>query len=138
LDGSNIDATLASTGYMGSGRIMSMMNFKNGFGIQLSGFYRTPMVRVQGTTDAIYSFDLSVQKKILKDKGVISLRLSDIFDTRQWSYYASETNIFELSGTWKRQSRLLIAGFRYSLRQEKRSSRGNRGRSDMRGGDMDF
>lgn len=138
LDGSNIDATLASTGYMGSGRIMSMMNFKNGFGIQLSGFYRTPMVRVQGTTDAIYSFDISVQKKILKDKGVISLRLSDIFDTRQWSYYASETNIFELSGTWKRQSRLLIAGFRYSLRQEKRSNRGNRGRSDMRGGDMDF
>jgi iron complex outermembrane receptor protein len=138
LDGRNIDANLSNTGYMGSGRIMSMMNFKKGFGVQFSGFYRTPMVRIQGTTAAIYSFDLSVQKKILKNKGVISLRLSDIFDTREWNYYSSESNNFELSGTWKRQSRLLIAGFRYSLQQEKRGGRGNRGRSDMRRDDMDF
>ena len=138
LDGSNIDANLANTGYMGSGRFMSMMNFKKGYGVQFSGFYRTPMVRVQGTTEAIYSFDLSVQKKILKNKGVLSLRLSDIFDTREWSYSSSQTDVFELSGTWKRQSRLLIAGFRYSLQQEKRNSRGGRGRSDMRRDDMDF
>lgn len=138
LDGSNIDANLANTGYMGSGRIMSMMNFKKGIGLQFSGFYRTPMVRVQGTTEAIYSFDISVQKKILDNKGVLSLRLSDIFDTREWSYYSSRTNVFELNGTWKRQSRLLIAGFRYALQQEKRNSRGNRGRSDMRRDDMDF
>ena len=138
LDGSNVDANLANEGYMGSGRFMSMMNFKNGFGIQISGFYRTPMVRIQGTTAAIYSFDCSIQQKLFDGKGTVSLRLSDVFDTRQWAYFSEQPGLFELNGVWKRQSRILVAGFRYSLQQETRRARNERGRSGMGGDEMDF
>lgn len=137
LDGQNVESNLNNEGYMGTARLLSLMNFKKGFGVQYSAFYRTPSVRVQGRTDAIYSMDISVQQKILKGKGTVSLRFSDIFDTRQYSFSSSRENVFELDGTFKRQSRLLILGFRYSLQQQKRRRGGSRDRRDM-GDDMDF
>jgi len=140
IDGGAEDNSLTNSGEIISGRLSTAFTFWGKTQLQFSGLFRGRGVSAQGRTQPFYSLDVALTKKVLKDRGTISLRISDIFDTRQFGVEA-ENPAFLLDLTFKRQSRLGFLGFVYTLSPEKedrRRGRGRRGGGGFDGGDMDF
>ncbi|MCB9284639.1 MAG: TonB-dependent receptor [Lewinellaceae bacterium] len=137
LNGSNIEADLTNAGYLFSGSLFSTWTIGKNWTIQSNGFYRSRGVTVQGTYSPIYSMDVALRRSVLRGKGSLTLRVSDIFDTRRFEFEAADAT-FDSYNYWKRESRIAFLNFTYSLRQEKRD-RGEGGREGGdQGGMMDF
>ncbi len=51
--------------------------------VQLSGNYRAPLVVPQGRLLAVYGLDLAVRQRLFHDRAALTLRVSDIFNTRR-------------------------------------------------------
>ncbi|MDR0790339.1 MAG: TonB-dependent receptor [Bacteroidales bacterium] len=64
-------------------KLTSTMTLPNDWNIQLSGQYTAPRKTIQGDSKAQYFFDLAVRKSLWEKRGSISLRFSDIFNTRR-------------------------------------------------------
>ncbi|MHA4807587.1 outer membrane beta-barrel protein [Flavitalea flava] len=62
--------------------VNNQLRFGHGWSGELSGFYKTKMMQVQSILQPLWYMNTSVQKKIVKDKCVISLGLRDLFHTR--------------------------------------------------------
>ncbi|PSR14121.1 MAG: TonB-dependent receptor [Bacteroidetes bacterium] len=134
IDGNNLESDLNTAGYLFSGRFQSSYTLGKDWGLQLTGFYRSPGVTAQGEMRQMYSVDFGVRKPVLKGKGTITLRATDLFNTRKWGSVTTAQGITDDS-LFQRESRIAYLGFSYSLRQDKRSSRD---RGDRReGGGMD-
>jgi len=92
-------------------------NFKlpKGFGLQLSGWYNSRAFWGTLRTKPQGSMDVGLQKKILKDKGELRLRVGDILGTAGW---AGE-NLFTpglymlAAGTWESQTVTLNFSYRF-------------------------
>ncbi|MEO1713833.1 MAG: outer membrane beta-barrel family protein, partial [Bacteroidota bacterium] len=136
INGDNVESDLTNNGYMGSGRIMSIFNFKKSWNVQLSGFYRTRGVTAQGMIDPIYSVDAAIRKEFLNRRAAVTLRISDIGNTRQFSFQ-TETGTFNLDNTFKRESQIIYLGFSFALQQEKRKRGSGRGGREV-DDEMDF
>jgi outer membrane beta-barrel protein len=82
---------------------------------------------------------LALSKKVLQNKGTITLRATDIFDTRRFQFETSGPTFYN-SGYRKRESRNLYLSFTYrfgKLSAPKRRKRSNgNGGSEMEGGPM--
>lgn len=103
---------------------------------QLTGFYRAPRNIAQGRVKAFYGLDFALTRDILKDKGNISFRVRDIFNSRKWrSSVEDETFTIVSERQWR--PRQFILGFSYRINQDKNSrqrrggSRGGGGGDDM-------
>lgn len=136
IEGSNVEADLNNSGYQVSGRLMSVWTPTKNTNLQLSGFFRSRGVTAQGSMYPMYSVDLGVRQSILKGRGAITLRLSDLFDTRRFRFETFDDE-FDQYFRFKRESRILYLGFTYSLRPERRDREGGREemRPEMQGGD---
>jgi outer membrane receptor protein involved in Fe transport len=126
LKGNNQEVELNAAGYQFSGRLSSTYTVGKDWGLQLTGFYRSRGVNPQGEMRALYSVDFGVGKPVLKGKGNISLRATDLFNTRRWSFVNSASGITD-DATFQRESRIAYLSFNYSLRQDKRKSGRDRG-----------
>ncbi|MEO0877365.1 MAG: outer membrane beta-barrel family protein, partial [Bacteroidota bacterium] len=136
--GTSQETELDTDGYQFSARLQTMYTLGKDWGLQLTGFYRSPGIRPQGEMRALYSVDFGVRKPILKGKGTITLRASDLFNTRRWSFFTEAGGITS-DATFQRESRIAYIGFNYSLRQDKNQRRrGNRQRSGGGMDDVDF
>jgi hypothetical protein len=109
--------------------------------IQISGQYIPKRENIQGYSDPMYWLDLSVKKDILNKKGNLSLRFSDIFNTRERSRYTFTENYKEYSVN-HRTSQTLVLSFSYRFgavnkdqmqKQKKRQSGEQNGDSDSMG-----
>ncbi|MFC6224522.1 outer membrane beta-barrel protein [Hymenobacter artigasi] len=80
--------------------------------LQLSANYRSPVVSAQGQRLTQFSADFAAKQSVLKDKGNITLRVSDIFNTLQFNFNAYGPG-FESLARNKRESRILYLGFSY-------------------------
>ncbi len=69
-------------------------------------------------TKAIYSVDLSVKKKIMKDKATLSFACRDLLNTQRW---AQSSNVGEVnqSSVRKWESRGIYVGFNYRFGNQK-------------------
>ena len=138
LNGSNIEADLTNAGYQFSSSLFSTWTIGKNWTIQSNGFYRSRGVSVQGTFSPIYSVDVAVRRSFFRGKGSLTLRVSDIFDTRRFEFEAADAT-FDSYNYWKRESRIAFLNFTYSLRQQKRErGEGGRGEGGDQGGMMDF
>ena len=109
--------------------------------IQISGQYIPKRENIQGYSDPMYWLDLSVKKDILNKKGNLSLRFSDIFNTRERSRYTFTENYKEYSVN-HRTSQYIVLSFNYRFgavnkdqmqKQKKRQSGEQNGDSDSMG-----
>jgi len=80
--------------------------------VQISGQYVPKRENIQGYSDPMYWFDMSVKKDILNKKGSIGLRFSDIFNTRERSSQTITTN-FEQFSVNHRTSQYVVLSFNY-------------------------
>lgn len=126
VDSDDLESDLNAAGYQFSGRMQASYTLFKDLGVQLTGFYRSAGVRPQGEMRAFGSVDLGFRKPVLKGKGTITLRASDLFKTRKFSFLTTTEGITS-DATYQRESRIVYLGFNYSLRQDKRQrSRGGR------------
>lgn len=112
LIGEGRNSELNAEGYAFSSKLLMNMYLPKDFNVQLSANYRSPRVITQGEISEVYSTDLAVSKKVLKDKGTLTLRVRDIFNTREYSFITEGENFYQESYR-KRQSQSIQLGFSY-------------------------
>lgn len=118
----------SSQGNSWSARATSTWNLGKNIEVQLNGNYRSPSVSVggsmrfwqsgggQGKTAEMYWLDLGVKMNVLKKKGSITLRVSDLLNSMN---FKSETWGPNFTSNIERnhQSRIVFLGFSYKINE---------------------
>ncbi len=129
-DGSNLAADLGNNGFQGNAGYQVSALVKGDWKVQVNGRYRAPAQYTQGTFQGYVTHDMAVNRDFYDGSLRASLRVSDVFDQRQWEY-TSEGRDFYQSGIFKRQSRFVYASLTWSFGK---LEPGQRGRGGSRGG----
>ena len=106
---------LNNSGFSYTARISQTFNLKNSWSIQHTGFFNSPRILSQGKTLAMYSTDLAIKKSIFKKKLSLSVRASDIFNTRRFALEVNENQSFKTNSEWNWQSRRLFFSVSYKF-----------------------
>ena len=124
---------LSSESWTASGRIFTTFKpFKN-TDLQITYFYRPRMKVTQGTMKDMQMLTIAASRKILKDKGVISVRLTDPFDVQRFGFEFEDVTYIQ-DFTRKRESRFVTLSFTYrfgELRDRDQQRMRDRSREDM-------
>ncbi len=128
-DAGNLESDFNSNTFAWNMKMTNTFKFDQGWNIQISAKYRSPKTILQGDIKAMYYADLAIKKSILKDKGSLNLRVSDIFNTRRFKYHSEGFN-FEQNDYHKRESQIVYLSFsyRFGKLEEKKSRRSGSGR----------
>ena len=78
---------------------------------QLSGFYSGPDLGLQFKRNQMWKIDAGASYNVLKGKGTISARVSDIFDSMSFSF--SGTKPYRQEGEFNWESQSVYLGFNY-------------------------
>jgi len=111
-----------------------MINASNSFTLphkmaaEVSGLYLSKQLHGNFTFKSKYSIDLGVQKRILKDKGLIKASLSDVFNTGTGGAYTKYENVdIDVKNEW--ESRRFNISFSYRFGKNEFKTRANRSTS---------
>ena len=138
IDASNVEADLTAEAIAGSARMVTSMRNKKGSSFQLMVNYRSPRIRPQGRISAFFFVDAAVKQEVLKGKGDVSLRVSDIFNTLRFEIDAvGEGFTSYFLRDWESQIGFLSFSYRFG-KQDKRGGRRGGQRGGGGGGGMDF
>lgn len=102
--------------------------------IQLQYFLTTPQYYPQLTTAMTHQMNAGIRQKCLKGAMILSLTVTDIFNTYKWEVY-SDNAIFDLKNISTRKSRMLWVGVSYnfnSFKQKKAQKKQEDDRSLIR------
>lgn len=133
-DGSNLESDLEADATSWFLRGMSTWKWGNGWEAQVSGRYKAPQIILQGEFSGFLSIDAALQKSILDKKGSLNLRVSDIFNTREFDFETVGADFFQ-EGNRKRESRFVYLTFSYRFgKLEERKRRGGSRNGDDGGG----
>jgi len=119
--------------------------------VEFSSRFRGPMKITEGNIYSNFFADLSIQKGFLNNKIDITLKISDLFDSGQFSIHTERDVVNDLTGVRsvyildaerRRQPRTIFLVMSYQfgkMEQKKRWGRGNKDHGDGGGMmDMDF
>ncbi|WP_187262638.1 outer membrane beta-barrel family protein [Pontibacter beigongshangensis] len=129
LNDSQGDTELSTNQFSWNTKLNSSMNVWKDLSIQLSAQYRAPMVTIQGRMEQMYGVDLGIKKDVLKKQGTVSLRVTDIFDTREFNFLSFGPN-FEMLNRNKRQTQMVYVGFTYRINRESNNQRNRDNQED--------
>ena len=124
---------LNNSGFSYSARLSQTFSLKNNWSIQNTGFFMSPMVLSQGRTLSMYSFDLAIKKSLFKKKLSLSVKATDIFNTRRFALVINDNQSFTQESLWKWQSRRFMFNVSYKFGKQS-MPKAKRQRSG--GGDM--
>jgi len=101
-----------------------------GIGLQVSGYYRSKLPDVMGTYIERYYMDMALNKNILKDKGKLIFKISDVFNTYRYGLDLTgmDENGHEYSQNNRRknESQYFILSFVYNIEgKEKQKKKTN-------------
>lgn len=133
MQANNIATGLQSTAIGGNIRLSNNFDIYKNLSGQLSYSFFQPGWSLQGTIKGIQAMDLGFRWDILKRKGNIGIRVSDIFNTRQFQMETLAAN-FSQNNVWKRESRIAYLSFSYRFGMDFKDQRSNRGRNTPSGG----
>lgn len=94
--------------------------------LQLRGNYEAPRNTTQGTRKAVSFLNIGISRDIFKNKGTLTLNVSDVFNSRRWRSTASGDNFYN-EGTWQRRPRQINLSLNYRLHQSKKKGGGKPG-----------
>lgn len=75
------DGTRAN--FTGTAYLLNTFSPTKTLAVQLSGNYRAPLVVPQGRLLAVYGVDVALRQRLLRDRAALTLRVSDLFNTRR-------------------------------------------------------
>ena len=109
---------------------------KNGHKIQLSGWVSPGASVGQGEMQTMFSTDLAYSRPVLSDKGKLTVKISDIFNTRGFGI-DTHGAMFDQSFEYKRQSQFLTMSLSYNFGDQNNNRQQRKGGfRDSDGGDM--
>lgn len=133
IDGGDTEITNSGYGY--GGRFNGTFRLPKDYNIQLTSFYRGPRPTLQGRFYGFNSINLAVQKRVLDNKGTLSLNIRDVFNTMQFRVDINDP-LFYQEFLRKRESRMATLTFSYRFGKQQFDPRGRRrGRGDGDGED---
>lgn len=98
-------------------RLINTFQFGKGWEVQAFGVYRSPIPTVQGRVKDVYFVDLGAKKDVLKGKGTINVRVSDVFNTFKFNVEVQGSDFF-MNNPLKRETRVGFIGFTYRFSQK--------------------
>lgn len=104
---------------------LSFFPWKDG-SFQLIGSYNSPTRSIQAYNKEQYYADASFRQDLLKNKLSVSLRLTDIFNTRTF-YGTTSGNGFSTESKRYRESRVLYAGVQFKINNYNKKQVNNNG-----------
>jgi iron complex outermembrane recepter protein len=108
---------------------------KNGHKIQLSGWVSPGAEVGQGKMKTMFSTDLAYSRPVLSDKGKLTVKISDLFNTRAFGI-DTHGPMFDQSFVYKRQSQFLTVSLSFNFGDQSKNGQHRKGGS-RDGGDMD-
>ncbi|TAF35170.1 MAG: TonB-dependent receptor [Cytophagales bacterium] len=120
IDAGNVEAGLNNSNYSWTFKLNSSFTLPGKLVVQLIGNYTAPRPTAQGRISSIYFMEIGARKDILKGRANVNMRLSDMFDTQQFSVLA-QTPSFDRDFMRKRETRILFLGFTYKLKNNFKS-----------------
>jgi ferric enterobactin receptor len=120
-DGSNIEAIYKSDTYSWFARQTSKFSLPHAIDLQIRGNYEAAQKLAQGQRKDIYFIDLGMNKDILKNKGTLTLNVSDVFNSRKNRTITEGAN-FYTSGYFQPRVRQTNLTFIYRLNQQGKPS----------------
>ena len=134
-DAGDLEAATNAQGWTYNVTLFANLAFGDHWKGQINGRYRGPSITPQGRFNGIKTMDLALQRSFLDQRLSLSFRLSDVFDTRQWSYVTDiPASSFYQEVLRKRESRNLFVDLRWSFGKLEDSGRRGRGGYDGGGG----
>ncbi len=113
-----------------SGRINASFNYSKDGSFQLIGNYRSASQELQSKREAQYTFDASMRQDFFKNKLTVSLRLTDIFNTRNHNSTTTGTNFTSINNRYF-ESRVFYIGASFKLNNYKKKSERDQINGDM-------
>ncbi len=110
----------------------AMVNFnnsftiKNGWGAELSGFYRTRSIEGTLVANPMGAVNLGISKQVLNKKGTLRLNVRDVFLTQKFSGYSKYQNI-DVTINNVRDSRVINLSFTYRFGKQQNSPQRKKG-----------
>jgi outer membrane receptor protein involved in Fe transport len=131
INDKSIDAS-ASESNSWTAKITSSTSIGKNLELQLNGNYRSPVITgigggggfhgggggSQGKTKEMYTLDLGLRYMVMNKKGTITLRVSDVFNTRQFITNSWGTNYTSYQEN-NHESRIVFLGFSYRINDYK-------------------
>ena len=117
----NIPATESFTW---SGRLNATFMYSKNGSVQLIGNYMSPSSSLQTTRESNYNIDASLRHDFFKSKLTVSLRVTDIFNTRNFNSVTTGTNYTTINNRYM-ESRVLYAGIQLKLNNYSKKSEKN-------------
>lgn len=133
------DAVAASDAAGWTGNLNGFASWTMGafWKVQINGMYRGAAVTPQGRFNGYKYMDLAVSRTFLDQALTATCRISDLFDTREWSYTSTGPTFIQDSRS-KRQSRFIYLSVQWRFGQmDNRRDRSASGRGGDFGGGMD-
>ena len=118
IDGSNILTDYKAKTYSWFARQTSRFSLNKKLDAQLRFNYDAPQKSVQGRRKAIYAFDLSFSRDMLKDRGTLTFNVLDVFNTRKSRNLFRGPN-FMTDGYSYFRPRQINLSFSYRVKQSK-------------------
>ena len=118
---------LTNYGYMAF--FQSTHTFAKDWMIQWNVQYRGAMQVLQGSITPMYGVDLSARKQIWDKKAAISVRVSDIFNTREFGFESDDLGNYDFQTLRQWESMVAYVSFNYSFGKQDMSSRRRRNRT---------
>lgn len=112
IDGSNLESDLNNEAFSYQTKLMSNFKLNSKLNAQITGRYRAPVALAQGEFGEFYAMDAAINYKILKGKGTIGLRVSDVFNTQRFRVLSEGTS-FRQTNTFKPETRIAFLSFSY-------------------------
>ena len=129
------NANYGNYGYGAS--LSSNMRLKNGWMLMQNIRYNGAMQVLQGTIKPRGGLDLVIRKNILKDKGTIGFRMTDVFFTRQFKFDSGNTaDNYTFSNVRRWESRFVYLSFNYNFGKQIKGKQRRRGKNNSSGDDF--
>ena len=121
-----------------SARFNGFIRLPKNYSLQFFGFLRGPSENAFSKSKAFGFTTAAIQKSIFNQKGNISLRYSDLFNTGKWrSITTRESFRSESEGQWREPSLILTLSYRISEDKSKRRQRARNNQQEFNEGGGD-
>lgn len=114
IDGQNIGTSFKSDTYSWLARQSSRFSLPYKIDFQIRANYEAPQKTPQGTRQAVYFIDLGANKEIFKNKGTLTLSITDLLNSRRNRFITEGVN-FYTQGDFLGRRRQVNLTFNYRL-----------------------
>ncbi|MBF9144539.1 TonB-dependent receptor domain-containing protein [Hymenobacter properus] len=132
--GASLDGTPINTAsQVFTTRLNNVFTLGKRLDAQVALNYRSPINSAQGTRSGNFNVDFATKYNVLGDRGTLTLRVADIFNTLHFDFTAYGTDLATASH-FKRESRIAFLGFTYRFGQNRNAKPDKKQREDEGGG----